>query len=406
MSGADWTDMASRPLRLDNVVQDYAWGSTTLLSGLRGLGASARPQAEVWMGAHAAAPSKCKVDGELIGLDHLVAADASVLGPADQVSGGSLPYLMKLLAAASPLSLQAHPTKAMAEAGFARENELGIALDDPRRSYKDDNHKPELICALTPFRALSGFRAASATAETLASLGCDRLDLIVERLRQGAEGALIGVVEHVLTLSTDEGRRLADQVGAAVAVDGPHQLERSIARRVSEIYPGDPGIVIALLLEAVTLEPGDAMYLGAGRLHAYVDGLGVEIMAASDNVLRGGLTPKHVDVAELVAILSPVIEPIEVLRGMEVEPSEFEYRTPAPEFLLSRIEVDERVERMAAGPEIVLVTSGSFTIGDEALAPADSMFVPAGTTWSAVGTGQMFRARVAGLEIDQIGVRA
>jgi len=397
VSDTDRTGVDARVWKLENVIQSYAWGSTTLLAGMRGMKDSSGPEAEVWMGAHAVAPSQCHLDGQLVGLDRVIAADPSILGPAGRVSSGKLPYLMKLLAAGAPLSLQAHPTKAGAEAGFARENVLGIALDNPRRSYKDDNHKPELICALTPFRALSGFRATTSTVEFFVSLGCSGLDEIVERIEGGGERTLIDIVQHLLTLSAEEGRVLAEQVAGAVAEPGDHELERSIGRRIAEVCPGDPGIVIALMLEAVTLQPGEAIYLGAGRLHAYVDGLGVEIMAASDNVLRGGLTPKHVDVPELVSVLRPEVEPITVLGGVETDTGEFEYPTPAPEFLLSRIELEGRVERVAEGPEIVVVTSGAADFGDESLGPADSVFVPAGVRWSAAGSGQLFRARVAAL---------
>ena len=163
--------------------------------------------------------------------------------------------------------------------------------------------------------------------------------------------------------------------------------------RIAQIHPNDPGIVIALMLELVELAPGEAIYLGAGRLHAYVDGLGVEIMAASDNVLRGGLTPKHVDVEELIEVLVPRIEPIEVLRGDLADDGERVYRTPAPEFELSRVDLDGRITRTAAGPEILVVTAGNCRIGDIEVGPTDSCFVPDGVTWTAEGSGQLFRAR-------------
>ena len=378
-----------RPLRMHNRVLDYAWGSRSLLAELRGESASSSPEAEQWMGAHPAAPSAVLIDGVERRLDVLVRDEPVVTG-----RHGRVAFLLKLLAAEEPLSLQAHPTKARAEEGFARENAEGISLDDPTRSYKDDNHKPELICAITPFRALSGFRAIDETIELLESLRCPELRHFIDALAADpAASTAIQLVEEILALDDEAGTTLGSAVAAAVAGDGPFPAERAVARRIAQIHPNDPGIVIALMLELVELAPGEAIYLGAGRLHAYVDGLGVEIMAASDNVLRGGLTPKHVDVEELIEVLVPRIEPIEVLRGDLADDGERVYRTPAPEFELSRVDLDGRITRTAAGPEILVVTAGNCRIGDIEVGPTDSCFVPDGVTWTAEGSGQLFRAR-------------
>ena len=200
------------------------------------------------------------------------------------------------------------------------------------------------------------------------------------------------LIQPVLIIDWKITDALVQRFADSVRAQGAKPVALLVANKW-EIHPNDPGIVIALMLELVELAPGEAIYLGAGRLHAYVDGLGVEIMAASDNVLRGGLTPKHVDVEELIEVLVPRIEPIEVLRGDLAEDGERVYRTPAPEFELSRVDLDGRITRTAAGPEILVVTAGNCRIGDIEVGPTDSCFVPDGVTWTAEGSGQLFRAR-------------
>ena len=324
-------------------------------------------------------------------------ARPAALGKHVTATYGRLPFLLKLLAAAEPLSLQAHPTPERALAGFARENAAGLAVDDPARSYRDESHKPELICALTRFRALSGFLEPTKAGARLRSLDVEALESVVKRLEAADDpSVLVDTVESILSLAPNDATAVADAVALAVRGDGPYEAEWAVARRIAETHPGDAGIVIALLLELVTLEPGQAIYLGAGRLHTYIDGLGVEIMASSDNVLRGGLTAKHVDVAELVATLAPNVEPIEIIEGTPIGDSEFEYRTRAVEFLLSRIEVSGvDVHRVATGPEVVLVTAGNLVIDGQACPPIDARFIPAGVAWTISGHGQAFRARVS-----------
>ena len=382
-------------LAMTNRLQAYGWGSHSLLASLRGEPASGDPEAELWMGAHRAAPSVVEVDGAMVDLDQAIAGDPTLVG--DEPGGQArLPFLLKLLAAGEPLSLQAHPTKERAIEGFARENAAGIALTAAHRSYRDDNHKPELICALTPFRALSGFRDPSTTAVFFDSLECDALVEFSSRLSANPSGAtVLEVVEEILRLDASPAAELADAVAVAVGRLGSFQDERDVASRIASIHQGDAGLVIALMLELVTLSPGEAIYLGAGRLHAYIDGLGVEIMASSDNVLRGGLTPKHVDIGELVEVLVPAIEPIDVMTGDGGPDGEVVYCTPAPEFELSRFDLDGSVERSTSGPEVLVVTSGETIEIDGVLTrPTESRFVPAAATWRARGRGQFFRAKV------------
>ncbi|MEZ5281621.1 MAG: mannose-6-phosphate isomerase, class I [Acidimicrobiales bacterium] len=378
-----------------NVVRDYAWGSTDLIAALRGEQPSGRREAEVWMGAHPAAPSAVDVGGTVVALDQLVADDpVRVLGAGVHERFGRLPFLMKLLAAAEPLSLQAHPSIEQAVVGFNRENLAGIALDAPHRSYKDDNHKPELICALTPFRALVGFREVAASIELLESLRVAELAGVLDVLRSDpSRDDLTGLLRSLLTTDRVAGQALAEAVGAAVRSDGPFELERAVARSIARVHPGDPGIVTALLLNAIELAPGQAIHLAAGVLHAYVEGLGVEIMASSDNVLRGGLTPKHIDVDELCSVVDPTPSQVVVLEGDDAD-GEYVYRTPSPEFELRRLELDGAVTRSTWGPEIVVVTAGVVRIDDVPVAAGDSVFIAANSTWKAGGRGQLFRAVV------------
>lgn len=277
---------------LANDPRDYAWGSTSLIADLVGRAPSGRPEAEVWFGDHPGDPSETP-DGRT--LDHWIADE----GPSAGIDA-PLPYLLKLLAAASALSIQAHPSKAQAEAGFAREEAAGIPRDASSRTYRDDNHKPELIVALSDtFRALAGVRDLDATRRLVAALG-DGAAPLGEQLA-ATDASPSGIIGWLLADGAGAAREV---IAAAVAADVPEFAdELALARRLDQDFPGDPGIVVALLMNLVTLRRGEGLFVPAGVLHAYLEGLGVEIMAASDNVLRGGLTPKHVDATELVAVL-------------------------------------------------------------------------------------------------------
>lgn len=290
--------------------------------------------------------------------------------------GPKLPFLLKILAAGSPLSIQAHPSIEQAQAGFAAEEAAGIARDAFDRSFKDDNHKPELVCALTPFAALVGFRAVDDTLRFLQAIGAHELGTMLRE--QGTTGVLqallqpesmgldaLDVAEIVLRL----------EEGAAGYVGNDWTGECSLIARLAQKYAGDPGIGVAALLNFVVLQPGQAMYLGAGNLHAYVSGLAVEIMANSDNVLRGGLTPKHIDVAHLLDVVLPdEFEP----EPVPITP-EGRYLTPAPEFELRRLDAHSTVE--VTGPCIVLNTAGMVTLtqGEQhvALQPTQACWVAA-----------------------------
>ena len=309
--------------------------------------------------------------------------------------GPRLPFLLKLLAAGSPLSLQVHPDLAQAKEGYEAEESRGVPIDAPQRNYKDANHKPELICALTPFDGLCGFRAPAESAELLAGLDVDSLEPYVDLLRaHPEEAALREVLTAVLT--ADPGEMAATVTQAAVAAQrlgGRYTAYASIAR----YYPGDPGVIAAMLLNHVQLQPGEALFLGAGVPHAYLNGLGVEIMANSDNVLRCGLTPKHVDVPELLRIVRFEASGPGIQRPEASPYGEEVYETPIDEFRLSRFVLAAGTaprDVTAATPQILLCTAGTPHANDLALAPGGSVFVPAGERAELTGVGTVFRATV------------
>ncbi|MFI5759043.1 mannose-6-phosphate isomerase, class I [Streptomyces sp. NPDC051569] len=383
--------------RLSNTVRPYAWGSTTAIPELLGVAPTGEPQAEMWMGAHPGAPSRLdRGTGEQALSDLIDAAPAAELGAAAAGKfGPRLPFLLKLLAAGSPLSLQVHPNLAQAKEGYADEERRGVPIDAPHRNYKDANHKPELICALTPFDGLCGFRAPEDAAELLARLDVDSLKPYVDLLRaHPEEAALREVLTAVLAADPDEmAATVTETAAAAERLGGDCTPYVSIAHH----YPGDPGVIAAMLLNYVQLQPGEALFLGAGVPHAYLNGLGVEIMANSDNVLRCGLTPKHVDVPELLRIVRFEASEPGVLRPEASASGEELYETPTDEFALSRYTLAPGAaprDLTAATPQVLLCTAGTPRANDLQLTPGASVFVPAGEKAQLSGSGTVFRATV------------
>lgn len=381
--------------QLTGVLRTYPWGSRTLIPQLRGLPVpSDRPEAELWFGAHPGAPST--IDGQP--LTHIIAADPeAALGPRVRAElGDGLPFLLKLLAAAEPLSLQAHPSAAQAEEGYAREDREGIPLGNGNRNYKDPSHKPELIVALTEFDAMAGFRPLERTRELFDVLSCHQLDRYLTILDPASESdSLRGLFTTWITIPGSARTELIDAVVAAAAdhLDRDDWISQ-VLRTVLELqdrYPGDIGVLGALLLNHVTLQPGEAIYLDAGQLHAYVRGLGVEIMANSDNVLRGGLTSKYVDVPELVRVLD-----FTSLSDLVVEPEDGEYPVPVPEFRLTRREITDTTPWTIDqdGPAIALCTAGTVTVGDLELSPGDAVWIPAsdGPVTATAADAELFLA--------------
>lgn len=307
---------------LDGVIRPYAWGSRTAIPALVGVPPTSLPAAELWYGAHAGDPSGV---GDST-LDKLIAAEPEPLLGSSVVQklGPQLPFMLKVLAAETALSIQVHPNLAQARAGYAAEDARGLPRDAPQRNYKDANHKPELLCALTEFQALCGFRPVSETLRLLDALSLAWLRDVLAR--DGLRAAFTAL------LSLDEPEPLADAVVAGLPrLAGTEWAEVGDAlTRAARDFPGDVGIALALLLNFVRLAPGEAIYLAAGNVHSYLSGTGVEIMANSDNVLRCGFTPKHVDVAELLRItdFSELAEP----RWPAVDGA---FHVPVPDFALS-----------------------------------------------------------------------
>ncbi|CAL9451923.1 Mannose-6-phosphate isomerase [Streptomyces sp. enrichment culture] len=381
--------------RLTNTIRPYAWGSPTAIPGLLGVEPTGEPQAELWMGAHPGAPSRLDRGAGETTLADVIAADPErELGAAAVARfGPRLPFLFKILAAGAPLSLQVHPDLEQARAGYAEEERRGIPADAPHRNYKDPNHKPEMVCAITAFEGLCGFRPPREAAALLDGLKVDSLTPYVDLLgAHPEEAALREMLTAVLTADRAEmARTVAEAAAAAERLGGPYTPYATLAHH----FPGDPGVIAAMLLNHVRLQPGEAMFLGAGVPHAYLDGLGVELLANSDNVLRAGLTPKHVDVPELLRIVR--FDPGDPALLRPEDGDEEVYDTPIDEFRLSRLALAPGAapHRLPAGaPQILLCTAGRPTAGELALAPGESVFVPAGESVELSGPGTVFRATV------------
>ncbi|GGC66313.1 mannose-6-phosphate isomerase, class I [Hoyosella rhizosphaerae] len=371
---------------LECAVRNYAWGSRTALAQLRGVPSPTdHPEAELWMGAHPADPARL-VGGDSVGVDK--ASTLLSLIDSDPVSelgvdvcerfDKQLPFLMKILAAEEPLSLQAHPSREQAQDGYARENSAGVKLAAHNRNYKDKNHKPELIVALTPFAAMAGFRDPHETVRLLRALDCPKLEHYCGILAgQPDSDGLRTLFTTWITLPQAQLSELLDDVTTNciryLSEKGGAEFAGTVKNllQLVERYPGDAGVLAAMLLNHVTLEPGEGIFLEAGVLHAYLYGVGVELMANSDNVLRGGLTPKYVDVPELMRVVDfhPLdVTPVELRNADPGGTAERVYSTPTSEFRLSRIDLDatglhHSVSHSIAstGPQIVVCTRGSVT---------------------------------------------
>ena len=412
---------------ITNTPRDYPWGSRTAIAELLGTAPSGGPEAELWLGAHDGSPAIIVNAASVGGFANLAewiagAPDVALGAGAGAGEEPRLPFLMKVLAAASPLSLQAHPTPEQARAGFERENAAGVPADAPFRNYKDAYPKPELMLALSDtFEALCGFRSAEATRASLDAL------LVVDADLAGGTLAELSMSEEALAESSPiaalRARLVSDAslpttfewlisrgdgvdvliervVAAAEAVvaSGNTGLEFATVTSLATEYPGDPGIVISLLINRVSLTRGEVLYLPAGNIHAYLSGLGIEVMASSDNVLRGGLTPKHVDVEELLGVLDFMPLPVPYLPPIALAEGVSEYRPDVTDFVLVHAEGEHlSVDYPLGGPAIALCLSGSFTlVGVESsvvVARGESVYVtPSERALTISGSGELVLA--------------
>ena len=357
--------------KLKNIIQEYAWGSRTAIPEILGeKSPSENPQAELWMGAHPKAPSLVEVEGSLVSLNYFIKRHPEgILGEkVAQRFNNQLPFLFKVIAAEKPLSIQAHPNREQAIGGFKRENFLGIPLDSPTRNYRDENHKPEIICALTNFWALNGFRKISEIIELADMLRGEELEREIDTLKKQPNSAGLKIFFESLMMIPDERKKSI----VKIVVEKSSKLENQniIFRwicRLHDEYPGDIGVLAPIYLNLIELKPGDAMFLDAGDLHAYLHGVGIELMANSDNVLRGGLTPKNVDVLELVRIMNFEEKKIEIIESVEKLTSEKAYKSPAEEFELSVIELKGNkiyASDLNHAVEIMIVVDGEALIMD------------------------------------------
>ncbi|QOQ38093.1 mannose-6-phosphate isomerase, class I [Trueperella pecoris] len=371
-------------------VRDYAWGARDVIPNFFGMAQGNFPVAELWFGAHAAAPARCEVGNQALAL---AAADTRDIGAARACQSdlrqyvasdpvgilgrdvarrgeGQLPFLLKLIAPAQPLSLQVHPSIEQARVGFAREDRQGIALDAPNRSYKDANHKPELVYAFTRFEALVGFRSPRRIIGVLEGLGAPLADELaaVIRCEPDARGVRRAFSSLLLEGTRPSESAVAEVVAACAArppEDSPSQRADSIVGTLASYYPGDPGVVASLLLNPVTLKPGEAMFTPAGTVHAYLSGFGMEIMANSDNVLRAGLTSKYVDVPELIDVMETVAAPPIRIAPERISHVQSTYYAPVDDFELSIIDLRDasaRVKLRGGGPRIILALAGAAEI--------------------------------------------
>ena len=375
--------------RIDGVVQHYSWGHRSAIADLVGRAPSGEPDAELWLGAHPSAPSPTAGSAPL---DALIAADpVGTLGAETADTHGELPFLLKIIAAAEPLSIQTHPNAAQARAGFERENAAGIALDAPDRTYRDANPKPELVCALTTFEALCGFRPLAGTRDLFDALG-DGVESVVERLHGPGTDAevladtmawLLREASEEVVMACLEACRMLGRPGWAV--------EAQTAIDAATHHGPDPGVVVSLLLNRITLGPGEALALGPGNLHAYLSGMAVEVMANSDNVVRGGLTRKHVDIDELLAVVDCTPAPPEVQRPDDWN---HRYRSGAKEFTLHRYEVGRgrSVAWQRDAPAIALVTRGAAAANGEPLERGEALFLAANDEVTFSGDAEVFLA--------------
>ncbi|OLQ73069.1 mannose-6-phosphate isomerase, class I [Photobacterium proteolyticum] len=387
--------------RMHNVIQDYAWGSTTSIESLFGIAnPEGNPQAEIWMGAHPNGCSQIDVEGETTRLADFIAADkAATIGVETDDQFGELPYLFKVLAAEKALSIQVHPSKAQAEVGFAKEQDAGIPLSAGHRNYKDPNHKPELVYALTPYQAMNGFREIGQIVSLFRCLDiADLLELVVALEENQNETGLRQFFEAMLSLQGEVKETALAGLLAYAEQNKDDELFALILELAGQ-YPGDIGLFSPLMLNVLTLQPGEAMFLHACTPHAYINGTGLEIMANSDNVLRAGLTPKHMDIAELVTSTRFVSMPEDkLLLAPEHSEGGLHYPIPVPDFKFSVYHNQQDLTLTTSSAEILFAIDGAVTVGHVngetlTIEKGESVFIPTyADGYTVTSTGRFARA--------------
>lgn len=373
---------------ITGVPKDYYWGSCDAIPNLIGAQVTGNPVAEVWYGAHPLSPSRVeKLDQTL---DRVIAdAPGEVLGRdvADQF-GARLPYMIKLIAPSQPLSLQVHPPKQRAQQMYGLEEAARVPLSAPQRRYKDPNHKPEIVYALTQFEALAGFRAPRRVVGILSGLNLEITDWVCEKLRDRHEG-IRTVVNGLLDPDSRPEPQVIEEFVAACtarleAGTSPSERVDRVVQELGESYPGDPGVLVAALMNPVTLQPGEVLFVPSGGIHAYISGLGVEAMAASDNVLRAGLTKKYIDVRELLECLNYVAAPPVRLAPERISALTQVFYAPVDDFELSVVRLKgEKGELFGRRARIALCVEGEVSLlagqtdTEKRLVPGKAVFIPA-----------------------------
>ena len=403
--------------RLKNEIQEYSWGSTTFIPELLASETPRRshgrntPYAELWMGAHPRAPSRVSIGDREVPLPDLLQEDpTAILGESSaRRFQGRLPFLFKVIAAAQPISIQAHPDSAQARDGYARENSRGIAPDAADRNFRDENHKPEIFCALTHARVLRGFRSISDIRSRMGIIDIPALNRILDCLDPDSEHESLRT--FFLELMGIDGETRARVVKTAVMRSPSDEPEWMWVRTLARAYPEDIGALAPLFLNLISLKPREAVFVQAGELHAYLDGAGIELMANSDNVLRGGLTHKHVDVAELVKVVrfesrrAALVEILSSSGDCSGSTNEEQtYLTPAEEFRLSEIllaNTGTYCVPSARQVELLLCVAGSGTIEEQetghshTFARGTSFLIPASVgSYRIRGEGRVYKATV------------
>ncbi|MDR0301288.1 MAG: mannose-6-phosphate isomerase, class I [Treponema sp.] len=370
-------------LKLYNQIKHYEWGSVNLIPDFIGVeNKDKRPCAEMWMGTHSLSPSHVQSGGKMISLA--------------QAAGRELPFLFKLLAVEKPLSIQAHPNKAQAREGFLRENMAGIPIDAYERNYKDTNHKPEIICAITPFTMMAGFREAEnirLSLKAFMSAAPQLKEIIAVLLRAFDSGSIAVFFNALFNLSKSEKEYASDFIieNKIRETEDLSSEQLQLMKKFALQYHADAAILSPLYLNVITIQRGQAVFIPAGILHAYIYGFGVELMSSSDNVLRGGLTPKHIDIEELMKVLkfSAFIPQV-----LSPDSDFFRYPSPCDDFSLILLRGGKNTLPTNSGA-ICIVTEGELNAADETFKKGESFYVCGGEDIVFSGNYSLFVASTA-----------